>query len=108
MAVEFGQTGLEGGVAEGDGEEEDAPESLDGIVVASTAAGPTQTLQEGCVGQGLEKFGEGGEVGMVVEPGPGKQGIGDVQLHGARIERKAYPVERVSGVKFRKNGFAAT
>ena len=39
VAVQLGQTGLDGEMPQGDGEDNDAPEMLDGIIIAAATAG---------------------------------------------------------------------
>ena len=51
VAVEFGDTGGEGGVTQGYGEDHDAPKDADGEVVAAFAAGLLQAREQVLVGQ---------------------------------------------------------
>src|SRR5262249_54399167 len=73
--------GIEGGQAQGDGEQDDAPQAWDGVVVASVPAGGVQALEELLVGDGGEEVAEGGEGGEVLQVFPGEQWVGGVQQH---------------------------
>src|SRR5207237_10736208 len=45
VAVQFGQASVEGSMAQGDGQEDDPPETFDGVVIATVAAGSAQASQ---------------------------------------------------------------
>ena len=72
VAVQFGQTGLDGEMPQGDGENDDAPEVFDGKIVAAATAGLVESGEQWLVGQDLEELTEGSEVGMIFELGPGE------------------------------------
>ena len=63
-----------------DGQQDDAPEALDGVVVAARAAGGAQAVEEVLVGQDLEELREGGG-GAVFEAEPRRRGVGGEKAH---------------------------
>ena len=108
VAVQFGDAGGEGGVTQGDGEDNGAPQDIDGEVVASLAACVAEAIEESLVGEDFEEEFEGGELGVVVEFGPGEAGVVGMQSQEglpraseARLERDGYPVQGWVGVKRR-------
>ena len=81
-----GQGVVEVGVAQGDGQEDDAPQPLDGEVVA--AAGGAEALEELLVGDGVAEVLDGLEAGEVLQPAPGEEGLAAVErLQGAGPSR---------------------
>jgi hypothetical protein len=63
----------------GDGQEDDAPQPLDGEVVAAVAAGGAEALEELLVGDGVAEVLDGLEAGEVLQPAPGEAGRGGVE-----------------------------
>jgi hypothetical protein len=55
----------------------DSPQDVDGVVIASSSAPPSQGGQQLGVWDGGEEFLDGLEVGAVVEAVPGEEGLGD-------------------------------
>jgi hypothetical protein len=85
--VQLGQGVVEVGVALGDGQEDDAPQPLDGEVVA--AAGGAEALEELLVVDGGAEVLDGLEAGEVLRLAPGKEGRGGVErLQGAGPSRQ--------------------
>jgi hypothetical protein len=76
VAVQLGRGVVEGGVAQGDGQEDDAPQPLDGEVVA--VAGGAEALEELLVGDGVAAVLDGPEAGEVLRLAPGDEGRGGV------------------------------
>jgi hypothetical protein len=86
VAVQLGQGVVEVGVAQGDGQEDDAPQPLDGEVVAG--AGGAEALGELLVGNGVAEALDGLEAGEVLQLAPGDEGRGGVErLQGAGPSR---------------------
>jgi hypothetical protein len=81
IATQLGQARSEGGMTQGDGEDDGAPQHRDGEVVAALAAGTLQTLQQRLVGQDLQQPPQGGELRVVLQAGPSEQRIRGVQSH---------------------------
>jgi hypothetical protein len=79
VAVPLGEAGGEGAVAQGDGEDDGTPRRSDGEVTAALAAGLAEAVAEFLVGADLEQGLAGGELGVVVPPWPGAEGVGGVQ-----------------------------
>jgi hypothetical protein len=77
VAVQLGQCVVEVGVAQGDGQQDDAPQPLDGEAVA--AAGGAEALEELLVGDGVAEVLDGLEVGEVLRLAPGEEGRGGVE-----------------------------
>jgi hypothetical protein len=75
-------------MAQKDGQQQDAPQNADGIVVASFGAIPAKTFEEVGIGDGFEELTNGGECGAVVEAIPGEQRLGDGDAHGEISLRK--------------------
>jgi hypothetical protein len=67
------------GVAQGDGQEDDAPQPLDGEVVAAAGAGGAEALEQVVVGDGVAEVLDGLEAGAVLRPAPGEEGRGGVE-----------------------------
>jgi hypothetical protein len=87
VAVQLGRGAVEVGVAQGDGQEGDAPQPLDGEVVA--AAGGAEALGELLVGAGVAEVLDGLEAGEVLRLAPGEEGLGGVdRLRGAAPSRE--------------------
>ncbi len=82
IAFEIFETGIHRDVPQGDGQDEGAPEDLDGIVVTTFAAGFAQGMEQGVVGDGFEEETNGIERGRIFKSVPGKQGFGDGDFHG--------------------------
>lgn len=76
VAFEFGQTGLGMRMPEGDGQDDDAPQDVDGVVVAAFAAGAAERFEQGAIGEGGQQVADGLERGAVFEAVPGEQGLG--------------------------------
>jgi hypothetical protein len=77
------QASVERDMAQGDGQQHDAPQALDGEVVAALAAGGGQAVAELLMGDAAEEVAQGSQGGAVVEAGPGEEGLGGVDVHGA-------------------------
>ena len=45
VSVQFGQASVEGGMPQGDGQQDDPPETFDGVVIAAMAAGSAETSE---------------------------------------------------------------
>ena len=82
IALEFVEAGVGGDVPQGDGQDERAPEDLDGIVVAPLAAGRPERLEEWVIGDGFEEDADGLQRGGIFESVPGEQRLGDGDFHG--------------------------
>ena len=82
VAFEFGQTGFGMRMPQCDGKDDDAPQDMDGVVVASFAACAAERFEQGGVGEGGEEFADGFERGAVFEAVPGEQGFGVGNDHG--------------------------
>src|SRR5262249_37271255 len=84
VAAELGEHGLGGDVAEGDAQDHDAPEEVDGVVVAPLAAGLAERVEELGIGEGGEQILDGLERGAVFERLPIEQRLGGVEDHHGR------------------------
>src|SRR5262249_5678317 len=110
VAVQLGQASMKGRVPQGDGQQHDAPQHGDGIIIAALAAGGAEAVEQGLVGNGVEEVAEGLQGGAILQLAPGEQRRGGVNLHGgislggvpAGIQRNRYPVQEGSGGKIRK------
>jgi hypothetical protein len=81
VAAQLGEASLEVDVAEGDGEQDDAPQDRHGVVIAAVAAGLAEAVEQGGIGDGGEEAFEGGERRAVLEGVPGKEGLAEGGLH---------------------------
>ena len=81
MALQFFQAGGDADMAEEDGEQQDAPEDRDGIVVAAATAMESETLEELGIGYGSEEGADGDAGGIVFEAIPGEERFGDGDEH---------------------------
>ena len=87
VAAQLGEHGLGGDVAEGDPQDDCAPEDVHGVVIAALAAGPAQRVEQLGVGQGGEQILDGLQRGAVFERLPIEQGLGGVEDHHGRGHR---------------------
>ena len=84
--MQLGRGVVEVGVAQGGGQEDDAPQPLDGEVVA--AAGVAEALEQVLVGDGVAAVLDGLEAGEVLRLAPGEEGLGGVdRLQGGAPSR---------------------
>jgi hypothetical protein len=65
-----------------DRQQDDAPEGLDGIVVAAVASGATEGVQEPSVRQDRQEVADRLEAGAVFEGFPGEERLGDGETQG--------------------------
>ena len=84
VAPELGEHGLGGDVPQGDPQDDDPPEDVDGVVVSSLASGVSEGVEELGVGEGVEELLDGAERGAVFELVPGEQGLGGGDDHHGR------------------------
>jgi hypothetical protein len=82
VATPFREAGFEGDVAEHEGEEHDAPEDGDEMVVAAVAACLAEAVEQGGVGDGSQEASDRSERGAVVEGVPGEEGLDVAEVHG--------------------------
>ena len=112
VAVQFGQASVEGGMAQGDGQQDDTPETFDGVVIAAVAAGSAEAGEQRLIGDGVEEVADGNEGGAIVEAAPSEQGLCGVDVHGEisgekphrGYQRKGSPRKVSSGGKIVKKG----
>jgi hypothetical protein len=88
VAVQFGDAGVEGNVAQGDGQQHHPPEPGNGVIIAALATGGLQAGDQFLIGDGVEKVAEGNEGGMVFEFAPGEEWFGGVDAHDGPPWRK--------------------
>ena len=82
VALEVLQASIDREVTQGDGQQEGAPEDLDGIVVASLAPRRAEGLEQVVIGDGFEETAERLQGRGIFQGVPGEQGLGDGDFHG--------------------------
>src|SRR5262249_51546749 len=82
-AGQLGQAVVEAAGGQGEGQDDDGPQAVDGVVVAAVAAGGAEAVEQGLVGEGAEQVAEGDQGGAVLELAPGEERFGGVDEHGA-------------------------
>lgn len=76
VAPQFSQAGFGVGVPQGEGQHDDAPQDVHGIVIASLAPGVAERLQQPGVGEDGEQLAQRGQRGAVFQAVPGEEGFG--------------------------------
>ena len=84
IALEFLEAGIDGDVPQGDGQDERAPEDVDGILVAALAPRDPERVQERLIRDRFEQDAEGSQRGGIFESIPGEERLGDGDFHGVR------------------------
>src|SRR5262249_42001369 len=84
IAAEFLEASVDRDVPQGDGQDERAPEDLDGIVIAPLAARRAEGIEQGMVGDRLQEHAEGWKRRRILEGIPGEQRLGNRDLHRGR------------------------
>src|SRR5215212_11401543 len=96
---------------QGDGQQDDPPQTFDREVIAAVSAGSAEAGEEILIGDGVEKVAERDEGGAIVEAAPGKQRLRSVDVHGKSpvksctevTSARTPPGKSVVGEKSRKN-----
>ena len=81
IAAEFGQAGLVRGMAEQRGQDGDAPEDRDWVIVATAAPRRAQPLEDRRVGNGLKTAADGAQGRAILEAGPVEEGLRSHDSH---------------------------
>ena len=79
--MQFSQASVEGSMPQGDGQQDDAPETFDGVVIAAVAAGSVEASEQLLIGDGAEEVADGDEGGAIVEAAPSEQWLCGVDVH---------------------------
>jgi hypothetical protein len=115
ITAEFVEAGFDGRVSQGDAQQQNAPEDLDGITIVAAVAAAAKVVEEFGIGDGGEEVADGGEAGGLFEFVPGEERFGGVDAQRSTPGKKGFPKEtrnssprnRRCGRKIAKKSFRA-